>query len=76
MASIPSLDGFMHSIVKKDPKKYIKEYERIIYILAKEFNWSLNDIEETPIPLIFSLIDLRNKDIENQNKEIKKQRMR
>ena len=65
MASLPSLAGFMNSIVKVDPHEEIKQYERMVYLFSKEFNWSLSDFNSAPIPLILSLLDSVEKPIFN-----------
>jgi hypothetical protein len=75
MASLPSLAGFMNSIVKVDPHEEIKQYERMVYLFSKEFNWSLSDFNSAPIPLILSLLDIRE-DAMKQEEAANKKAMR
>lgn len=68
---LSDVSSFFSVINKQENTVDIWE-RRVLYVLASEFYYTLKEIEELEIPFILMLLDEREKEIKNQEKELKK----
>jgi hypothetical protein len=54
------------------PSASNKEYEDLIFVLANEFGWTQEDIWNTDIPYIFSVLNAKLRFTKEQERRIKK----